>query len=243
MNTTITTDNYATAKPFPCAVLDGLDLISDQLLKGAANEIEGGIAGAASFRYDNPIEKKIVLGGEGLKTGRLGEIVKLLSSDDWLDFLSEMTDIRGLHSDPSLYGAGLSIVQSGGFLALHRDLEIHPISHLERRINLALFLTPSWHDEWGGHLEFWRECGGKPTSCARRIRPTCGRIVLFDPQGYHGFPEPILCPENSPRISLQMFYYSAPRAEKVRTRAWFSLRPGEDYGQKLNDFRLVGRRE
>jgi hypothetical protein len=196
----------------------------------------------AGYVYDNPLEKKRVVEIAEPRPRHIGEMIDRLSSPEWLEFLSQMTGIDRPLVDHIGYGSGLSIVPPGGFLGLHRDLELHPKANLERRVNLCLFLTHSWDDAWGGHLEFWSEFGGRPKACARRIRPVFGRIVLFDPQGLHGFPEPIRCPQPVCRLSLQLFYYTQPRPTAKRTRAWFYLRPGEDCEQKLNDFRLSVRR-
>lgn len=236
----ITTQDYATAKPFPCAILDGTRLFDASLLENALGDAAGLVGSEHAYRYENPLELKYVVEPLGQRPF-LKQLVGKLCATDWLKFLTDLTGIGPLVPDELLYGGGLSIVPPGGYLGLHRDLELHPANRLERRINVALFLNSEWHDEWGGHLEFWSQANGRPKELVRRIRPRFGRIVLFDPQGLHGF-QPTTCPPGVYRLSLQLFYYTQPRPAAQRTRAWFTLRPGDDCEAMINDFRLAVRR-
>lgn len=52
-------------------------------------------------------------------------------------------------------GAGIHYHANGGKLDLHLDYGIHPISRMERRLNIILYLNHDWKDEYGGHLELW----------------------------------------------------------------------------------------
>lgn len=237
---TVITEDYRVARPFPSARIDGL--LDEELVRRVANRAKHWSCGDGNcINYENPLEKKFVCESAVTEIGNpLAELSEYLSSSDWLDFLTEMTGIGQLKPDTEFYGSGLNIVPPGGYLALHRDLEIHPKTGLERRLNLTVFLNEIWNDEWGGHLEFWSERDGAPYRCARRIRPKFGRIVLFDPQGFHGFPDPIS--EAAPnRLSLQMFYYAPAREGATRKRAWFMPRPQDSCVKMLNEFRLVGR--
>lgn len=233
---TINTEYYPAARPFPCAKLDGL--VPPWLLDPAAACLPA-LKDEPWIYYDTPLEKKLVLEGDGGR-GELRNLYAHLQSDEFVHFLSEMCEIPGLVADRSLYGGGLSVVRRGGKLDLHRDLSLHPKTGLERRLNLALFLNKSWDDAWGGHLELWSEKDLLPYRCVRRFRPTWGRIVLFDPKGYHGFPDPITCPDHVERASVQLFYYAAPRAGAPgRKRAAFAPRPGDAPDAELDKFRMT----
>lgn len=247
----ITAPDYENNKPFPWTKLDGLDLIPTEWLDDLAAAAKDALRNPNVWhRYKNPIESKLVATNDIRSERVFCEIVEKLHSPDWLKSLADLTGIEGLQPDESLYGAGLSVVPSGGYLGLHKDLQVHPEWQtkpvMERRLNLALFLNREWQDDWGGHLELWSECShGKPLKCAKRIRPQFSRIVLFDPNGFHGFADPIACPPDVFRLSLQLFYYAPMRAATAvngaRKHAWFELRPGEDPAKVINDFRYVGR--
>lgn len=237
---TVVTEDYPAARPFPCARMDGL--LDEQLVERAAIEAENVSEFEAGWvDYDNPLEKKRVSRSSFRLADALTGLQDHLRSAEWLEFLAAMTGIDGLVADDELYGAGLSVVPRGGYLALHRDLELHPHTGLERRLNLAVFLNRDWDDDWGGHLELWHERDGKPYMCGRRVRPTLGRIMLFDPQGFHGFPDPVRCPAETSRLSVQVFYYAPARETAKRTRAMFVPRPQDDCVRMLNEFRLANR--
>lgn len=121
--------------------------------------------------------------------------------------------------DLMLWGAGLHCMGPGDHLDIHLDADRHPRLGLERRANAILFLD-DWPDEWGGHLEFWRE---DLTGPAVRIKPITGRMVLFETsdQSYHGIPQPIHCPEGVLRKTLALYWWSAPRGLSKRPRAQF----------------------
>lgn len=234
---TIKADHFASAKPFPCSKIDWL--IDPRILSNAREDVLR-LPADGFIRYDSPLERKRVFEGDGRLPG-LRDLYDHLQSTEFVEFLRDMTDIPQLQPDRSLYGAGVSVVDRGGKLDLHRDLSIHPKNGLERRLNLAVFLTPSWNDEWGGHLELWSEKkDGLPYCCVRRIRPTWGRIVLFDPSGYHGFPDPLQCPEGEQRISVQLFYYAPARPGiMARERAQFAPRPADKHDPELDKLRLT----
>jgi hypothetical protein len=239
-NDPIVTPDYQTAKPFPCAILDGLAFFPRELIANASDDAAEWERNGFGCLIEDALECRRLVAILTDERTPLGLLLGEMLSGDWLAFLRQLTGIAELIDCSQ--GGFLSIVPSGGRLALHRDQAKTGMGFEARGLSLCLFLTHRWEDEWGGHLELWSECGGRPTWCARRIRPQFGRIVLFDPQGYHGFPDPITCPEPVCRLSLELSYYAPARPGATRTHPWFSLRPGEDHDRILNDFRLLSRR-
>jgi hypothetical protein len=50
--------------------------------------------------------------------------------------------------------------------------------------------------------------------CVESMPCLINRAILFDtPNALHGFPEPLRCPENRSRKSLQLYYYTVDAAE------------------------------
>src|SRR5437879_5521062 len=72
-------------------------------------------------------------------------------------FVSQIADLVGcdLFPDPGLHGGGWHAHARGGKLNVHLDYSIHPKLGLERRVNLIVYLTPGWKQEWGGALGLW----------------------------------------------------------------------------------------
>ena len=74
-------------------------------------------------------------------------------------------------------------------------------------MNTFLYLNPDWRDEYQGHLQLWAR---NMSTCAREIRPTLNRFVVFktDDFSYHGHPVPLLAPEGRARRSIASYYYT-----------------------------------
>lgn len=107
-------------------------------------------------------------------------------------------------------GGGLHEIRPGGLLKMHCDFDKHPTG-LQRAVNLLIYLTEGWQDEWGGALEL-----GEDRSA--QIYPRGGTAVLFESNGtsWHGHPTPLACPEGITRRSLALYYYRVPEREPQR---------------------------
>jgi len=62
---------------------------------------------------------------------------------------------NSLEPDPSLYAAGISLMQQGDFLNPHLDNSHDGDHRLYRALNLLYYATPDWLPEDGGQLELW----------------------------------------------------------------------------------------
>ena len=69
--------------------------------------------------------------------------------------LEELTGIKNLIADKTLYGGGLHQVERGGKLDIHADFNIHKKFKWHRRVNLILYLNKNWKPEYNGYLELW----------------------------------------------------------------------------------------
>ena len=121
------------------------------------------------------------------------------------DNLAHRFGLPDLAADPAMKAGGLHETAPGGFLKVHLDFNKLVATGKWRRLNLLLFLTPDWQEEWGGHLELW---GGEPLECKKKILPKFGRMVIFEASehSWHGQPEPHTAPVA--RRSMALYYYS-----------------------------------
>ena len=168
----------------------------------------------AWFQYNNPLEIKSTcnnwyyFGSETYKT------FAHLNSPEFIQKLQDITGIKTLYPDIGLHGGGLHIHGTGGKLNVHLDYSIHPKLKLQRKLNLIIYLTEDWNAEWGGNLEFWshNQAKNRPENRMVTIDNTFNRAVLFDTtqNSWHGFPEPLTCPENTYRKSLAVYYLTEP---------------------------------
>jgi len=182
------------------------------------------------IRYKHGNENKLGLNQRMLFPPSIRAVVDELNSPPFLAWLSELTGMPNLIADPSLDGGGLHQVQRGGFLNVHTDFSVHHYrSNWQRRVNLILYLTPDWREEWGGALEFWDP---RMKERASQYFPRLNHAVIFntDSQSLHGFPDAIRCPENVSRRSLALYYYtSSPETRPVVQATTYRARPQDGW--------------
>lgn len=226
---------FETATPFPHLVIDGF------LPEDLAAELAGAFPPPQSdiwWRYDNPLEKKLACNEPAKLPPVIQETLAALNSPELCAELTRLTGIEGLQSDPGLHGGGLHCIRPGGKLDVHVDYSLHPKLHLERRLNLIVYLNRDWQESWGGHLELWDAAMSR---CEMRVLPIFNRAVIFrtGDGSYHGHPEPLACPPDQARKSLALYYLSAPRPGATeRFKARFVKRPSDPDDPELEAFRV-----
>jgi 2OG-Fe(II) oxygenase superfamily len=220
---------YASAEPFPHVVIDNL------LPEEAVDRVRAETPRPDDIRwiqFDDARSKKLASKAETQLGPATRFLLYQLNSSIFIEFLERLTGIQGLVPDPHFWGGGVHQIVRGGFLKIHSDFNRHPILHLDRRLNLLLYLNRDWQEEWGGHLELWDR---DMTECRKRILPIFDRCVIFNTTDFsnHGHPEPLNCPDAESRKSLALYYYSngRPRQEVARTSyaTPFRRRPGEGF--------------
>lgn len=205
-------------QPYPHVHLEGF--LDESVAAEMAREFPG-LATDAWTRYKHPNENKLGLAKRSLFPALLGEVVDELNSREFVDWLSQLTGIPGLVSDDMLEGGGLHQSGTGGFLNVHTDFSNHHYhKHWRRQVNLILYLNPNWHEEWGGALELWDR---DMRRCVVKVPPMFNEALIFrtDEISYHGFPDPLRCPEGESRKSLALYYYTveAGGSVEVKTRS------------------------
>ncbi len=132
------------------------------------------------------------------------------NSAPMLQFLENLTAIEGLIADPYFSGGGFHEIYSGGLLGVHSDFKINESLHLERRLNIIIYLNRNWKAEYGGNLELWNP---EMTACVKSIAPVSNRCVIFhtDRDSNHGHPDPLNTPPEISRRSIALYYYTASK--------------------------------
>lgn len=198
---------YSQAQPFPHIVID--NFLSEYILENILKEFpQPGVIDWKQF--DNATEKKLASTSEL----QMGEATRLLlyqlNSSIFINFLESLTGIEGIIPDPHFVGGGLHQIQRGGYLKIHADFNHHKKLHLDRRLNLLIYLNKNWQEKYGGHFEMWN---AEMTRCEQKILPIFNRCVIFNTTdfSYHGHPHPLNCPAGATRKSLALYYYSNGR--------------------------------
>ena len=212
---------YFEAKPFPHVVID--DFFDPALLERVLLEFPK--PQEISWQhFDNQDEIKLASATEA----SFGPVTRLLlyhlNSITFLEFLTHVTGIPNLISDPCFDGGGLHQIVRGGKLGVHADFNKHPRFGLDRRLNVLLYLNRDWQDEYGGHLELWNR---DMTECQARILPIFNRLMIFGTTDftYHGHPHPLQCPHGVTRKSLALYYFTNGRPREEVTGAHSTIFP------------------
>jgi Rps23 Pro-64 3,4-dihydroxylase Tpa1-like proline 4-hydroxylase len=143
----------------------------------------------------------------------------LLDRWDWFVGCIEptMLDPIRVELDPTIWGGGLHVTESGGWLNGHLDYDRCPKIPTHRRaLNAIGFLNPEWREEWGGAFCLYNPMG----EVVKRIYPEPGMVLAFECSdlSYHGV-EKVTGPVE--RITLAAYFLSPAGPEHTRMRAMF----------------------
>jgi len=216
-------EEFRSAKPFPHVVIDNF------LMKEVADAVAGEFPdfnGPVWNEYNNAIEIKKTCNHWDKFPPATYRLFSYLGSDVFTSEMNKLVDDI-LYADPGLHGGGWHSHSSGGKLNMHLDYSIHPKSKLERRLNLIIYIQPAWKEAWGGSLGLWEHNHEKnqPGDLIKEVPCLFNRAVIFDTtqNSWHGLPDPVSCPIESPRNSLAVYYLSEPRQTAAeRARAQFA---------------------
>lgn len=155
-------------------------------------------------------------------------------SAEFIKFLEDLTDIKGLTMPDDALGCGTHQGENGSYLDIHVDFNIHPSLDLHRRLNALLFLNRDWKEEYGGKLEMW---DAQMTRCVKAHLPLLNRLVIFETNeiSYHGYGK-ISVPDGVTRKSIYAYFYTKA-SETAKGLAYhdtiFRARPNESVSKKI----------
>ena len=223
-------DIYAKANPFPCVTIDNflpVDVAERILEDFPPPEFD------SYSQPDNTWQKRKLGRLQDKKFSGLSSYVRLalneLNAMGAVEFLEQLTGIKGLIPDPHFRGGALHQILPGGKLAIHADFNQDRARNLKRRLNVLIYLNKDWEPHYGGDLELWNEA---MTQCEQRITPIFNRAVIFstNKSSYHSHPDPLECPPGRTRKSIALYYYTARQDDEVpepfHSTLW-QCRPGE----------------
>lgn len=218
----LATWNTTKQEPFQHAIID--NFLTSDVFRAVVEEFPS-YGDPAWLAYASPLEQKKALNvwdKFGTVTYRLFAFLNAPMFVRQLERLAECT----LYPDAGLSGAGLHCHARGGKLNVHLDYDTHPKLPLQRKLNLIIYVSPTWEDAWGGALELWShdDVRHQPQSCRTKISVRPNRAVIFDTtqNSWHGLPEPLSCPPHVTRNSLAVYYLSDPQKTTTRRKALFA---------------------
>jgi hypothetical protein len=230
--------DYVFSSPYPHIEIDNflpLDFIEKILSNFPVESVQGesyyldGLAGHHK-RHILPMQCNSFLNG----------VFNFFNSAPFLQFLEGITTIDGLIPDPYFNGGGFHELKRGGKLGIHADFRINERLHLNRRVNVIIYLNKEWNKSYGGELEIWdKDLKQK----YRSIEPIFNRCIIFntDADSYHGHPDPLNTPDGITRKSIALYYYTASKGiyeETPATSTKYMSRPGDENRVKIEAFML-----
>lgn len=198
---------WGRAKPFRFVVID--DCLEEDFADALLLEYPPGDPNWTNITYTHQ-KKKFAL-TKGFPP-RINEFFAMTASEEFLTLMSGITGISGLLADPELLGGGCHQTVNGGYLDVHVDFNLHPVTQNHRRLNAILYLNKNWKEEYAGFLELWDM--QKKVRIAN-IAPSFNRLVIFETNeiSFHGHPVPLNIPDGMSRKSLAVYYYTIHRTE------------------------------
>jgi hypothetical protein len=194
--------NYVSTKPHPIIVLDDfLPIKTARTLQKECDNIPAEHWTEFTRRGSYMKEcKNLDHSPEAVK------LVNQLNSGQFLKWLENITGIQGLLPDPHLTGAGYSRSFNGDSLKIHTDFNWNEELRLHRKLTLIVYLSEQWREEYGGHIEFYDDTNQQ---LVKKIFTRFNRCVIwqYHKTGFHGYPNPIQCPDHLSRNTLRLFYY------------------------------------
>ncbi len=216
-------DEFATARPFPHLVLDGL--IRPEVAEALMTEFE---TTAGDWIYYHHVNERKRGFNDVSRMGPVSQsVVHDLNGAEFLGVLETLTGIGPLLADPELDGGGLQETGAGGFVNVHTDFLSHPtFRSWSRQVNLLLFLNKDWRESYNGDLELWDTRGERRM---RSIAPTFNRCVIFrtDAASFHGVPDAVACPAERSRKALALYYFKDEGHPCALRATHYVPRPGD----------------
>lgn len=229
---------FQEAKPFRHCIID--NFFEDITALDLSNEFPDYNDPNIWSVYRNAIENKKLTPHWDLFPAKTYQAFTLMNTPGFVEKIKLITGIPDLVADYGMHGGGWHMHTRGGKLNMHKDYSIHPKLGMERRINIIIYMTPDWKEEWNGGLEFWSHNEEKnlPKECVTKVYNKFNRAVLFDTtqNSWHGLPNEIVCPEGVYRKSLAIYYISKPRrGVETHDRAYFAPTAEQANNQEILD--------
>jgi len=196
---------YENAQPFPHIAIDDFlpAEVLEKCIKAFPSELD-----PDAMSFDRDQERYKTSYNPDYLPADIRALFYSFNSRPFIKFLENLTGIKQLIPDPYFIGGGFHEIRQGGHLSVHADFNHHKPMNLERRLNILIYLNHDWKLEYGGALELWDQ---GMTTKVQEIVPAFNRCVVFTTTGdsMHGNPEPINHPNNQPRRSIALYYYTA----------------------------------
>lgn len=154
----------------------------------------------------------------------IGEYLFAFQEPEVVQAVGEVTGLRGLEADPTLYASGISVMGQGDFLEPHLDNSHDGDGRRYRALNILFYVSPDWKPENGGNLELWDPA----ITRAKTLLSKINRLVVMETHqaNWHSVSQ---VRTDQPRFCVSNYYFSAasPIGRDYRQVTTFRGRPEE----------------
>ncbi|MBI3607913.1 MAG: 2OG-Fe(II) oxygenase [Nitrospirae bacterium] len=133
----------------------------------------------------------------------VGEYLFAFQHPEVVTAIADVTQLKELEPDPTLYASGISIMGRDDFLNPHLDNSHDGMGARYRVLNLLYYVSPNWVLGNGGNLELWNP----DVSVAQTVISQFNRLVVMEttPTSWHSVSKVI---SNQPRFCCSNYYFS-----------------------------------
>lgn len=204
---------YQSASPYPYVIID--DFLTPEFAQRIHDEAR---ATAANQDASNGVTQslKVACTNWAAFSENTHSLIAYFNSAEFIANIGRIVGIDDLFGDAELEGGGIHMTRRGGFLKMHTDFNWHARLEADRRINILLYLNKQWKEEYRGELVL----ADIPQKNVTSVKPIFNRMVIFNTNDstLHGHPDALMFPDDYPRTSIAMYYYSKGRPDNERFR-------------------------
>ena len=140
-----------------------------------------------------------------------------ISSNTFLNYVTELTGITDLIFDPTMFGGGTHNNQHGQKLDVHVDFNYDNFNN-HRRLNMLIYLNREWELDWGGGIELHSNPKDVEHDNIITTNVLFNTCVIFETNEYswHGFKEinlPDHLKNTVSRKCISIYLYTKNRPE------------------------------
>ena len=191
-------------KPFPHVVLD--DFLSNNFFSNFGiyqeeiNQNEG-------KNFTSEVERNKWVSKNTDLPNKIKLIIDSLNSEKWVKNLSKLANIENIFSTKvgNTKLANYHEMKNNGYLGPHVDHSDDPDTGHPHVLNLLLYLSKEWKDQWGGSTLLYNK-NGKKILNEIKYKPNRAIIFLHTPYSFHGVKK--ISETNNIRSSIYVDYYA-----------------------------------
>lgn len=160
----------------------------------------------------------------------VGDMLLAFHGDAVVKVVSEITGIKDLLADESLYGSGISMMLKNDFLLPHLDNSHDGDGNLYRVLNTLYYITPNWPENTGGNLELWDDSMKQH----KEIHSRFNRLVVME-TNTHSIHSVNKVTGPGTRACVSNYYFSAKPVEdhSYIHKTTFFARPEDSIVKKI----------